>query len=97
MNNREREHRSTENTLSPEMKGSWSLKAILPTVAPELDYANLEHVQEGSGAGIAYLEILDANTTTERRIELIQALRDYCQRDTMALVKLARFFASSKD
>ncbi len=86
-----------ENYYHPEMKGSWSLKAILPTVAPELDYANLEHVQEGSGAGIAYLEILDANTTTERRIELIQALRDYCQQDTMALVKLASFFASSKD
>jgi hypothetical protein len=32
------------------MLGSWSIKAVIPTVAPELDYKALDEVQEGMGA-----------------------------------------------
>jgi hypothetical protein len=32
------------------MLGSWSIKAVIPTVAPELDYKALAEVQEGMGA-----------------------------------------------
>ena len=44
------------------MKGSWSIKHVLPTVAPELDYGNLDEVQDGSGAQIAYLEAISQET-----------------------------------
>lgn len=80
----------------PVMMGSWSLKAVLPTVAPELDYDRLEHVQHGGMAEAAYLEILDSNTAVERRAELIRALREYCGQDTLGLVKLARYFMRGK-
>lgn len=79
----------------PAMTGSWSLKAVLPTVAPELDYDRLEHVQHGGMAEAAYLEILDPNTAAERRAELIRALKEYCGRDTLALVRLARFMSNA--
>ncbi len=76
----------------PAMKNSWSLKAVLPTIAPELDYAHLDHVQDGGMAEIAYMEILGPNTSAEHRQELIQGLREYCKRDTLGLVMIARFF-----
>ena len=34
----------------PAMQGSWSIKAVLPTVAPDLSYAKLGEVQDGLAA-----------------------------------------------
>ncbi len=73
------------------MKGSWSIKAVLPTVAPDLDYAALGEVRDGTAAQAAYAEILEEATPPDRRQGLIDALRDYCRLDTLALVRLARF------
>jgi hypothetical protein len=81
----------------PAMKGSWSIKSVLPTVAPELDYANLGEVADGGAAQTAYLEILSPQTSMERRADLIEALRVYCQRDTLAMIRLAQFFANGLD
>ena len=72
------------------MKGSWSLKAVLPTVAPDLDYGALGEVQEGMAAGRAYFEVIDKQTDPKRRQELIGSLREYCKLDTLAMVRLAR-------
>lgn len=69
--------------------GSWSIKAVLPTVAPELDYAGLE-VKDGGGAQEAYLEVIDEGCSDERRAALDVALRTYCGRDTEAMIVLAR-------
>ena len=44
-------------------KGSWSIKAVLPTVAPELDYSGLGEVRDGIGAQGAYLELIDPAPT----------------------------------
>jgi len=74
------------------MKGSWSLKSVLPTIAPELSYENLGEVQEGGGAQAAYLEMIDPATAQERRAQLETSLRDYCRRDTLALVGIVRAF-----
>jgi Domain of unknown function(DUF2779) len=76
-----------------DMKGSWSLKSVLPTVAPDLSYENLGEVQEGGGAQVAYLEMIDPATAQERRAQLEKSLRDYCGRDTLALVRIVRAFA----
>ena len=75
----------------PAMKGSWSIKEVLPTIAPDLDYADLE-VADGGMAQEAYREMIAADTGQERRAALAQALRVYCERDTMALVRVVRFF-----
>lgn len=76
-----------------DMKGSWSLKTVLPTIAPDLDYSKLDEVQEGGEAQSAYLEAIDPRTAPERRAKLVSALREYCKLDTLALVRLARFMA----
>jgi hypothetical protein len=77
-----------EDYYHPDMLGSWSLKAVLPTVAPELDYASLGEVRDGLGAQRAYLEAIAPETRPERRETIRAALLEYCGYDTLALVKL---------
>ena len=72
----------------PAMRGSYSIKSVLPTIAPDLDYAELEEVQDGGGAQQAFLELLDPTTTTERRSTLTGALQRYCSLDTLAMVRI---------
>jgi len=71
-----------------DQRGSWSIKAVLPTVAAEMDYAGLE-VKDGGSAQEAYMEAIAANTTDARRMALDAALRAYCGRDTEAMIVLA--------
>ena len=77
----------------PAMKGSWSIKDVLPTVAPELDYADLGEVHDGTAAQIAYVEAVHPDTPVERADELAHGLLAYCAQDTLALVRLRRFLS----
>jgi hypothetical protein len=77
----------------PDMNGSWSLKAVLPTIAPDLDYNALEGVHEGTEASNAYLEAINPETTVERKEELRHQLLKYCEYDTLAMVRLVEFFS----
>ena len=79
----------------PAMMGSWSLKRVLPTIAPDLDYANLDDVQIGDMVEPVYLEMIDPATSAERRKLLEAALLTYCARDTLAMVRLAEFFGGA--
>jgi hypothetical protein len=76
----------------PDMLGSWSIKAVLPTIAPDMDYARLECIQEGNAASAAYLEAIDPQTTPERKEEIRKELLKYCKHDTEAMVRLVQFF-----
>ena len=69
-----------------EMRGSWSIKAVLPTLAPELDYNQLDGARSGGQAQDAYLEAIDSATPPERRELLRGGLLDYCKLDTTAMV-----------
>jgi len=84
-----------EHYYHPSMKGSWSLKAVLPAIAPELDYANLEEVADGLGAQTAYREASHPDTSFERKAQLVNALREYCTRDTFAMIKILHYFCES--
>jgi len=77
-----------------DMMGSWSLKRVLPTIVPEMDYALLEGVQHGVEAQQGYLECVNPETEHSRREELRQAMLVYCKHDTQALVEIARYFAT---
>jgi len=80
----------------PQMRGSFKIKKVLPVVAPDLDYDELEEVQEGTAAQVAYLyATLDPNTTPDRKADLEQKLRKYCRQDTWAMVEVAYFLAKS--
>lgn len=81
----------------PAMRGSFSIKKVLPLVAPDLDYGELDEVQEGTGAQVAYLyAVLDPHVTAARRADLDGKLRRYCQQDTWAMVEIAHFLAEGE-
>jgi hypothetical protein len=81
------------NYYHPDMKGSWSIKAVLPTLDTDLDYGALGEVREGTAASEAFLEMLQAGTGEDRRRALREDLLAYCRLDTLALVELARALA----
>ncbi len=80
----------------PALNGSYSLKAVLPTVDAELDHALLKEVQDGLSAQAAYHEAADPATTEDRRAALQRSLREYCKLDTLALVRVAHRFAAGE-
>ena len=67
---------------------SWSINAMLPTLHPDLRYADLDGVQDGGMAMHAYLEALSPDTSQTRKTQIDHQLRSYCALDTLALVRL---------
>ena len=79
----------------PSQHGSWSIKKVLPAVAPDLRYDALEGVQDGGMAMTAFLEAISPVTSVARKAQINQQLLDYCGLDTYAMVRLWQFFAGS--
>jgi hypothetical protein len=77
----------------PAMLGSWSIKAVVPTIDPGMDYEKLAGVQEGTEASDAYLEAIRPETEAAERERIFGELLEYCRFDTLAMVRLAAFFA----
>lgn len=77
-----------------DMRGSWSIKSVMPTIDPQLGYQNLEEVQEGDGAQQAFLELRTPTITPERSLALRSALLKYCRHDTWVMVMLRRFLCA---
>lgn len=80
------------NYYHPKMLGSWSIKAVMPTINPERDYARLEGIKEGTGAADGFIEAIDPETTPDRKAELETQLLRYCRFDTEAMVEILGFF-----
>jgi len=79
-----------EHYYHRDMLGSWSIKAVLPTIAPDLDYGDLD-VGDGGAVQLAYLEAIAPDTTARRREELRSQMLAYCERDTLAMVRLSQW------
>ena len=71
---------------APEMKGSFSIKAVLPALVPELSYDDLD-INEGGLASIAY-ESLQTETDLMVIAEIKKQLLEYCKLDTLGMVKI---------
>ena len=83
-----------EHYYHPKMLGSWSIKAVSPTIDPDMDYSELTGIAEGMAAADGYLEAIDPETSAERKAELEEQLLRYCRFDTEAMVKIVRFLTS---
>ena len=77
----------------PAMRGSFSIKAVLPTVAPHLSYDGLGDVKDGTAAQAAFEEAISEDTEPSRRLDIEQQLLAYCALDTLAMVELVRFLS----
>jgi hypothetical protein len=74
-----------------DMRGSWSIKSVVPTIAAELSYESLGEVQEGDGAQLAFLQLRSRQLTPARDNVLRSALLRYCAHDTWVMIVLRRF------
>lgn len=90
-----------DNYYHPDMLGSWSIKAVLPCIAPHLSYAALDGIQEGTAASEGFLEAIGmadnsaAPPSAARKAELREQLLRYCKFDTEAMLAIVRFFSST--
>ena len=71
----------------PNFHGSYSIKAVLPALVPDMTYSDLE-IQDGSNASAAFAQMIAPDTREPERERIRSALLDYCQRDTHAMVRL---------
>ena len=77
------------NYYVKEMKGSYSIKYVLPALFPddpELDYHNLPVVHNGGEASDAFLSL--ASLSKEEQEKIRNGLLVYCKLDTFAMVKI---------
>ena len=73
--------------LHPDSRGSYSIKKVLPVLAPELSYKEL-NVQNGSMAMQGWKRmIFESNDETEKA-QLSEDLLKYCALDTLAMVEI---------
>lgn len=70
---------------------------MLPAIAPELNYADLDGVQDGGMAMEAFLEAIASGTAASRKTQIEQQLLKYCGLDTYAMVRLWQFFSGRSD
>lgn len=80
----------------PSQHGSWSIKAVLPTICPDLRYDALDGVQDGGMAMTAFLEAISPDSNPERKAEIERQLLSYCALDTYAMVRLWSAFTGNK-
>ena len=76
----------------PDMLGSWSIKAVVPTMAPHMNYADLEGIKEGNAASYGFIEAISPDTDLIHKTELEDQLLRYCKFDTEAMVEIVNFF-----
>jgi len=81
-----------ENYYHPDMLGSWSIKAVLPCMAPHMNYSELAGINEGMAASDGFIEAINPETDMVRKLELEEQLLRYCKFDTEAMVEIVRFF-----
>lgn len=78
----------------PEMGNSASIKSVLPAIAPEFSYSDLEISDGGSASTLFHASILDdSQNTPELREDLLQ----YCERDTYGMVVIYQFLKLELD
>lgn len=71
---------------TPDMRGSYSIKKVLPALVPELSYKELE-IQEGGTASNTFAQMVQG--TFEGDVEQTRKdLLAYCELDTLAMVRI---------
>jgi predicted RecB family nuclease len=77
----------------PGFQGSYSIKSVLPTLVPALAYSNLE-IQGGGMASFQFYRMVFEEVDAVERKRIRDALLQYCERDTLAMVELRRALGS---
>ena len=71
----------------PEFYGKSSIKFVLPALVPSMSYKNLV-VQDGGMAADTWNRVVSGEFAPQESQAKIEALREYCTQDTLAMVKI---------
>ena len=72
-------------------KGSTSIKAVLPVIAPKLSYKDLKIGNGGLALAKWHKMIFDQSLTKEEKTQIAESLLEYCKLDTFAMVEIYRY------
>jgi hypothetical protein len=87
-----------DHVYHPDFHGSFSIKAVLPALVPGLGYDDLAIQEGGSASAALEMLLLHAGSLTDRkRMQLRSDLLRYCERDTLAMVRLYERLRSMSD
>ena len=86
---------SAGHYLHPDFHGSYSIKAVLPVMAPDFEraYADLP-VSKGNEAMLAWLAIVSGDLSPEETEAKRRALLRYCALDSQAMVEIWKALSS---
>jgi hypothetical protein len=73
---------------TPEMKGLYSIKQVLPALVPGFSYKNLE-INNGGDASLAFVRLMKENDPAMIN-QTRQDLLKYCKMDTLAMVEILK-------
>lgn len=68
----------------PEMRGSASIKSVLPAIAPQFSYKDLV-ISNGGDASNTFLSMING-TFNGDEVQVRESLKKYCERDTLGMV-----------
>ncbi|MBI5241428.1 MAG: DUF2779 domain-containing protein [Elusimicrobia bacterium] len=75
--------------VHPDMRGSASMKAVLPALVPGMDYEHLD-ISDGVMAFLAYEALMAGKVSAAQAKKTMAALREYCGQDTLGMVEILR-------
>ena len=73
--------------VHPDFGGRSSIKVVLPVLAPDLSYADLD-IGDGGAAVAAFAQLASGGATDEAIQAVRCALLEYCKLDTLAMVRV---------
>ena len=76
--------------VDAKLKGSSSIKKVLPVIVPSLSYKKL-NVQKGDQAIERWEKLIANATPQEEKDQIAKDLLEYCKLDTFAMVEIYRF------
>jgi len=73
--------------VDADFKGSASIKKVLPVIVPGLSYSDM-NISKGDQASERWEKMISEYTSEEEKKKIARDLLDYCELDTMAMVKI---------
>jgi predicted RecB family nuclease len=77
-----------DHIAHPDFFGSYSMKAVAPAVARDVNYDDLDIADGGAASAAFYRIVADPGLSPEARDGLRESLLKYCARDTLALARV---------
>jgi len=79
--------------VHPDFGGRSSIKVVLPVLAPDLSYTDLD-IGDGGSAVAAFAKLASGSATDEETQAVRGALLEYCKMDTLAMVRVLQALRS---